>query len=262
MSKRGNHENLKGLIIFMIASGPAFSYASYVGGKGLIFTAVGLCMTMVGILILIMMSEGFHRWMFHGKDEEKIKEEMDRAAYFLQKENYHEALITFQKVIDIAEPHYAFPGVYLGMAYSLEKLGNLNMAIDQYGYAYSLRFGKYNLAARADFYVRALMRRKNEGDIEAALGVCNNALDRLKGVSNPEVDELKIGRGIILWELGRYEEAQKEFIMVGKMAQKEETRDTARLWASFTSLSNVAKKGQEHFFKHLEVFNEALRRYN
>lgn len=220
------------------------------------FSLLCFSLSAISIVAKVMMSDKFQRWL----NREKIEEEVRNGKFLIANSRYTEAVLAFSRALTFAKE----PGLHLGLAYSLEKLGEIDISLLEYHNAYfkSYNYERTVLANMTDFYVRALMRRGTDEDINIALKACDDALHYLSELSDPVVDYIRMSRGIILFKVRRDDEARDQFNRLSESAIEPNIKQHARDMAFGTSLVDFAKEGLDEFFDNADLIEDALRYKN
>lgn len=216
--------------------------------KGLYYIIyAALCFTIAVLVICfkVVRSQVFLQWW----NRDNYVNAIENGKALLQQERYIEAILAFEKAL----AYKRTPSALLGEAFALEKMGELDSAIQNYSSAafLSYQYSKETLADMTDIYVRALMRFNMDSEI--ALRPCESALYHLKGTQNDSVDNLRVSRGFLLIRLNRGSEAKTQFEQVAETALNEDIKKLAREWAYVADLMDLSKEGMDQFFTMLDI---------
>ncbi len=247
-------KDLSNLTIIIIPTGFILGVTFFKSNK--LISVLCFAFSVVAIAAKLMMSDNFQKWL----NRDKIEESTKNGKRLLSNHRYSEAALAFTRALTFEK----YPGLHLGLAYSIEKLGDVDAALLEYHNAYfqSYNYEKKVLANMADFYVRALMRMGTDDDINLALKSCDDSLYHLSELSDPVVDYIRMSRGIILLKLRRDDEARDQFNQLAESAVEPDIRRKARDMAFRSSLVDFARDGLESFFDNIDIIEDALRYKN
>jgi tetratricopeptide (TPR) repeat protein len=200
---------------------------------------IGLSACLVAWLVV---SDSIQKWL----DRDRFFEEIELGKASLREGDIASAALAFQRALvyrDSWRAHY-------GLAFCLEKLGQLEVAVSEYRAAKRISYwcGRDVFAPLASEHIRALTRLGTDDANEIALEAARDALAFLGNDSGADIDEIKLRHAIVLLSLRREAEARIQFEGLARSSSDSEIRRAAESFERVGGLIQLAELGPDVFF--------------